>query len=162
MGLTIAPGGVDHYVKVKSADETVNNSATLQNDDHLFFTINPSEIWVATFHLFVSAASATPDLKFACSLPTSPTASAMGIIGAATTVATNEGDAHIQSFTDATVALTVGVQADSSSNSHVIYSVYVENGANAGTAQLQWAQSTANASDSKVRKGSYMVAHRVS
>lgn len=150
-----------HVVKRKSADETVNNSSVMQNDDHLSFAIGASEVWVVSFHLFVSAASATPDLKVALTLPAGAT-SAMGIIGPATANTILAGDAILQSFTDATTALTVGVIIDSTANNVVRYSACIENSTNAGTVQLQWAQSAATASDTKVRKNSFMIADRIS
>ena len=156
----VASASSGHTVVRKTADETVNNSATLQNDDHLLFAIGSNEVWVVMFHLFVSAASATPDIKIALSLPSGAT-SAMGIIGQATGTTGTEADAKIQSFTSATTALSVGVPADSTSNTFVLYSAHIANGSTAGNVQLQWAQSTANASDSKIRTGSFLVADRV-
>ncbi len=52
----------------KTANQTVNNSAVLQNDNELLFTIGANETWV--FNIDFSAISqTTPDIKFAMTAP---------------------------------------------------------------------------------------------
>lgn len=146
--------------RYKTANETINNSATLQNDDHLFFPIGANEVWVVEYNLFVSAVSATSDFKIALALPAGAT-SAMSIVGLAAAAASAEADAKFQSFTSAATALTAGIQADSSSNGFVRYQAYVATAGTAGTVMMQWAQATANASDTVLRLGSFLLAHRM-
>lgn len=133
----------------KSADETVNNSSTLQNDDHLTFAIAANEIWAFTFMgMFLSGT--TPDIKFTFSVPS----------GA------------IFRYWDAQNFMTVSNNGDGLDTQSVLSGNgttvvmddvlgMVTNGANAGSVTLQWAQNTANASDTKLLKGSYIIAHKL-
>jgi len=134
----------------KTADETVNNSSTLQNDDHLLFAVAANEVWEFRIILRMLAASATPDYKFALSLPA--LGSGVWVIEYPIIPATTLG-------ADVTTALKV----DSWTGGDrwcFLQGVYV-GGANAGNVQLQWAQYTANASDSKVTTNSCIIAHKL-
>src|SRR4030042_1672706 len=55
----------------KTADETVNNSIALQNDDHLLFAIGANEVWDVTLMLLVTTPSVTPFFKIGWSYPAS-------------------------------------------------------------------------------------------
>jgi hypothetical protein len=132
----------------KSADETVNNSTTLQDDDHLSFSIAANEAWAFHLCLFYRAAT-TPDVKYALTVPASATYQLFSVQqfqavgdGAAITTAVANGSG---------ASVTEGEMA----------SGVVVNGANAGTVQLQWAQNTANASNTKVLQGSYIIATKL-
>lgn len=46
----------------KTADEVVNNSATLQNDDHLLLALAANEVWEVEINLWYDSGT-TPDLK---------------------------------------------------------------------------------------------------
>ena len=78
LGLAVTDGSgvtsVSHDVNIdnsqnvyirKSADETVNNSSTLQDDNDLSFAVVAGEIWEVTLLLSVDQASATPNFKMA-------------------------------------------------------------------------------------------------
>lgn len=145
--------------KYKTADESLQNN-TLQNDNHLNFAIAANEVWSATFHLYLSAVSAAADFQFACTVPAGATAR-HALIGGATGLGATEGDAHVQSHATVTSGMAAGAPAASNNDSYAIYSITVENSSNAGTVQLQWAQLVTTASNSTVKQGSFMIAHRL-
>src|SRR3990167_11402530 len=60
-------------VKRKTADESVTSSTTLQDDDHLTFSIGASEEWVGSIFLSVGAALSTTGIKIAITVPTAAT-----------------------------------------------------------------------------------------
>ena len=136
---------------VKTGDENVNNSATLQNDDELLFALAASEEWEFTCTLFFYSTAAA-DLKFAFTVPTGATIF-MGAVGKGT-----GGTVLSQAVYGS--GQTLAVSGDDALYQTVIIKGYVTNGANAGNCQLQWAQNSAVAVNSTVYTKSNIVAHR--
>jgi hypothetical protein len=128
----------EHYVR-KASDETVSNSTTVQSDDEILFPVGVNETWIFTIFLLYST-SGVADFKHQFSVP-SGTAGRHETIG---------GEAAIAS------PLTTGGGASSRSITGVIRS-----GSTAGNITLQWAQNTAEVSDTKVLADSVLTAHRV-
>lgn len=138
------------YVR-KTGDETVNGSDVLQNDDALLFAIGANEVWEFEFVLQTDSGT-TPDFKHGISLPAGAT-----LLGVASLFST--ALAHtISTITGAAVS---SGGAGAGTNLPLVLKGVVVNGANAGTVQLQWAQNTANASDTKVKANSYVFARRL-
>lgn len=142
----------------KTADETVNNSNVLQNDDELLFAIAANEIRRARFVLFVAnpaaGTGATADFQAAITLPAG--ASMVGVMQGAGTAATNAGatSGAMRSMTVSGTGKAVGaLDADTVI---VTIEVVVTCGATAGNVTLQWAQSTATATDTIVKAGSFV------
>lgn len=138
--------------KTKTADETQNNAvnptATLQNDDQLFFSIGANETWNYRFVLHANA-NATPDIKFAVTAPVGATCK-VGALDA-------EGAAGIGNIG---CGASTGLITGNSANDVYEITGSITNGANAGTVQLQWAQNTANVANTIVQSGSYVEASR--
>ncbi len=133
-------------VVYKSADETVNNSATLQNDDHLSFAIGANEVWGITLQVLFTS-GATPDIKFGWSVPSG------------TTMSWNVG-ASFDSAIVSTESETYALSGGSGLRTAVIYGTIFGN-TTAGNVTLRWAQDTANASDTVVKLGSHLIAERL-
>lgn len=141
----------------KTADETVNASTVLQNDDHLALTVAANEVWRVQLQLLLNAVGDnTPDWKFGWTLP------------AAATFYWALPDTTAWGSTDATpnpaqLSTTGTLTAASKNAPHgvLIFGTYI-GGANAGTLQFQWAQNTSTASDSKLLIGSCLVATKLS
>lgn len=130
---------------VKTADETVNNSTTFQNDNHLAFAMAANITYLVDTILLISAANNLPNFKFKWVIPASCTIF--------------WGNIHSLSWIGASLFLTESdnVITDSLVGvSGMAIRAVVRNGANAGNLQLQWAQNSAHASDSKVLKHSHM------
>lgn len=161
-------GGVYEYVPAssgaatvvyKSADESVTSSTTLQDDNHLSFSIGASEVWAVRFVLFVDGATAG-DFKPALAGPTGATAQC-GVLGVSSTEASFDG-AHVHNEADfglggAPVLGTLGA-----GNSTLCYfEGVVFNSTTAGTVKLQWAQGTSSGTATKLLKGSYLTAWKI-
>ena len=129
----------------KTADQIVNNSNVVKNDDDLFFAIGANETWVVKFYLD-SSTSVGADIRFDITAP------------ALATIKTKIGYGFSTTLT-ASVLITAGVM--NAGGGVINFSVVVINGANAGNIQLQWAQTTAEVSDTKVLEDSYIVAHQL-
>jgi hypothetical protein len=134
----------------KTANETVNNSATLQNDDHLLLAIGASEVWEFQFTLWYDA-GVTPDIKFAITVPSGATlrwgnAPWVNTAGAAYGTGAESSSGGSRDFAGGTAPRIT-----------VIHGM-IANSTNAGNLQLQWAQNTANASDTIVYANSTLKA----
>lgn len=128
----------------KTADETVNNSATLQNDNHLFLSVAASTTYELT-GLLVYTSGATPDFKFGWTFPS-------GLTMRYTVLATVGGTFGTYGQVQTAVPAIDG--AGSELTVPIMGIVIVSS--TAGTLQLQWAQNTANASDTKLHTNSYI------
>ena len=135
----------------KTTAETVNNSATLQNDDDLFVSVDASayyegELWIA----FTSAVAAGLKVDFTAPVGAALEASAFLVVvsGAVTYSAT----------------LALGAVSGIVSNgaaSPYLCKFTLTTGANSGVLQFRWAQNTANASNTTVNVGSYLRLRRI-
>lgn len=123
----------------KTADETVNNSDTFQNDDELLLAIGANEVWAFELYL-LSSSSAVADYK----------GKFVGPSGA-TVYAQFASSNHLPA--DQTL-VGVGRVGGVFQKWHGV----IINGATAGNLQFQWAQDAAEASDTKVLAGSCLVA----
>jgi hypothetical protein len=145
----------------KSADEVVTNSTTLQNDDHLVWTLAASERWFFQGWLFVNADNATMDIKLGWSFPSGATMKWGGLVAGSTTLGgfgawadTVSGQAIMtigQTLAIGTRAGTVGV---------AIAGVVVC-AATPGALNLQWAQNTADAGNLTVQTDSLLQLTRI-
>lgn len=156
-GTAVWGTGVASYgmvVKRKTADESVTASVALQDDDHLNITVAANEEWLGKFLLFISAPSNfnTHGLKVAITVP----AAATMIFSCSSTVT----DGTVAYVTASGSALDFSTTETAGTTGVFEFDFWVLNGANAGTIQLQWAESTA-ANTLTFKKGSYMIAHRV-
>ena len=148
------------HVKIrKDADETVTNSSTLQDDDDLFFRIEPNEIWEYEFNMYCFADSVTPDIKLRVSGPTGSTnryvvgKSDINLIGGVMAYGTAVSDSTTTTFF-ALSAIT---------NTYLRISGSIKNSTTAGDVQLEWAQNTATVGeDTKILASSKLVCHRIS
>lgn len=146
---TPASGGAIPYLVRKTADETVNNSSVLQNDDHLLYALAASEEIMFECDIWYSS-GATPDMKATWTVP------AGAAIMWSTTGFDTGGSSHNDSFLVQASGTTLDYSGSTTPQRHARMKGQVINGANAGNLQLQWAQNTANASDTKVLKNSIL------
>jgi hypothetical protein len=141
-----ALNGALPLAKVKSADETVNNSATRQNDDHLAIVVEVNTLYILEMD-FVFNSGATPDFQFGFSFPAGTGGRVIGMAhDTAGAVFTFTADLAVSNPS------LNGIGADA----HVHVSGQVLTAGTAGTLQFRWAQFTANASNTIVRQGSSM------
>ena len=138
---------------VKTSDETVNNSATLQNDDQLFLPMAAGERWFFTVTIN-HVGNTTADLQYTFTIPTGATIR-WGCMGTGLDV--SEAIARCSSVTaSGTVVTTAGFTTEN----QIVLAGVVVNGSTTGNLQFQWAQNTATAVDTKVLANSYLMAWR--
>lgn len=128
----------------KTADQTVNNSTTLVNDDELLFAVAANEVWVFRVYLLV-ATGGTPDIDFSFSCPSGAT------------VRWCLGSDSVREFAAGTEMYWAGALTKGFGELLGI----VINGSTAGNLQLQWTQNVANVSDTKVLTDSCIIATQV-
>jgi hypothetical protein len=136
----------------KTADETVNNSATLQNDDELFVPLLASAVYVYDLHLIYNSGT-TPDLKLGWSVP-SGTTMLWECCACYDTTGTLVSTGN---FTASTVAGFGGTGSDA----HAYLSGQIVTSTTAGNVQLQWAQNSATGSNTIMRAGSRFIVKQV-
>ena len=143
-----ALSGIPKLIRNGTID-TVNNTTTFADATEMSFAIAADEIWAIVLHLRYNS-GITPDIKIQF---TQPTGSAYRIEGTgidaafATTIHQNSTGSLAWAGTGGNYAITL----------HGV----VDNGANAGTVQLQFAQNTANASDTSILTETWMLAYRL-
>jgi len=136
---------------LKSADQIVNNSATLVNDIALKATVVASGVY--RFELGIRYTGSTAaDLKTNWSVPsgTLMTFDILGVAGGASALAIFAWDSG-SSFTFEGNAGTTAFRQTG----------IVKAGASAGTIQFQWAQNAATVADTKVLANSYLLLTRL-
>ncbi len=142
----------------KTADEIVNNSIILQNDDHLFFAIAANEVWEFTFVIRACNAgglAGTADIKFAIVTPTA----AVGKIEC-TNLDAVDTFFYSQVLLDGT-AIPVGFLLSAGTVYQITLHGVVINSTTAGNLQLKWAQNTAEVSSTTVKANSCLIAHKL-
>lgn len=137
---------------VKTADETVNNSTVYQDDDHLVISLSANKTYRFKIWLFC-ATDATAHFQARITVPflaklmlgfIHPTSNSVS-------QAMSQGDTGV--FIGGTNAL------DSNFPGMAEGTIFV--GSTAGNLNVQWAQQTATAYDTKVLKGSYIEVYEV-
>jgi hypothetical protein len=133
----------DIFVR-KTADETVNNSATLQNDDVLLAAVAANQVYEFELQFHYNSGT-TPDIKFGWTFPS-------GLTMVYDIYSVGGGSFLGYGQTQATVPALDGLGSPIGGLAKgIIAGTYA-----AGTLQLQWAQNTANASNTIVLAGSYL------
>lgn len=140
-------------VRRKGSDETVNNSATLQDDNDLVWTLEASATYVISIYLSYNS-GATPDIKFGWTVPTSSTLR-WGFIGVDTALALKAGAASV--LNSGSVEPFGGDAAERYLQIHGS----IVTSTTAGSLILRWAQNTANASNTIVRSGSWGIVRKM-
>lgn len=130
------PGDSRRYRK--AANETVNNSTTLQNDDDLSFTAKANETYLIE-GLLIYSTSVAAGITFGWSLPAGASVDWV-VIG--------EADLALDG---------AGVGAKKT----VAFRGTVTVGATAGTCALQWAQTAADATDTVLHAASHLTVERI-
>lgn len=153
-------GGGSRFA-IKSADESVTNSITLQDDNHLTLPVDANSTYTFQLLLFVvSATNNTGHFKYTMA---GPAGSSVDYVQSApnrsslTTGSAATGEWRgIQAPSTSTNAL----GASTTATGHIIWGTVVT-GATAGNLTLQWAQATADAAATTIKIRSWMKIDRV-
>lgn len=141
-------------VKRKTADENIT-STTLQDDDHLTFSIAANEEWVASFYIQGTQPSGNSGLKMAVNSPSGATQQAS---------AEAKATGNLQYGSSPTIgANIINLSSATFGNSPfaVLVQLWILNGATPGTVALQFAAGTGGGAGVTFLKGSYMRAIRI-
>jgi predicted secreted protein len=139
---------------VKTADESVTSSTTLQNDNHLFFAMAANEVWMVTGTYFLASASGTPGFKCGLAVPAGATA--------VWDTPTNWGAPAGGSIgIGLTAASTFSISVTTTGTNPITLKYRVVNGGTAGNFQLTWAQNGSNATATSLLRYSTLAALRV-
>ncbi len=141
----------------KTADEIVNNSIVLQNDDHLFFAMAANEVWHVHLALINISATINPQMKLGIVLPTG--ASYYGRRNYSPYTAGGAEAAHVVTYFE--TSTDNRLFATNTARCRFTADLIVINGANAGNFQLQWAQGVATAEDTTLKANSCLIAHKL-
>jgi hypothetical protein len=152
-GALVRASDVDRPQARKTATESVTSSATLQNDDELFVSVEANAIYTVVACLFYDGATAG-DFKFSFTGPSGYSFDYAATIAptAATTAAGNTVNNSAFAETD-----TLGVGAVGAGTTLVvpIQGILVIS-STAGTFQLQWAQNASSATATRVFAPSFL------
>lgn len=132
---------------LKSVDEMVNNSATLQDDDELALPVAADEVWSFELILFFKS-SATADLKIGWSVPAGASMLWQELDALSVAALIESGTLLVDGLGASTTAITV------------IRGVIVV-GSAGGFVQLQWAQNSAEVSDTVIEANSHLIGTRL-
>jgi len=145
---------------IKTADESVTSSTTLQNDDHLLYTVAATGTYAFDLYLIAtSAANAAGDINVAFTFPTGT----MRLWGPGSDPALASGTLAQSKFA-ASTAVTSGTawQDFGLSTTSLGFNIHGLFTATAtGTLQFQWAQFASNANATTVRAGSHLIVKQV-
>ena len=136
----------------KTADETVNNSTTLQNDDELLFAVAANEVWEFELLALINS-SAVADIKFQF---TGPSGSSIYQFNVGENAATTDFISAVEPGGPVS-----DVRGQGLAMINAILRGIIVNGATAGNLQVQWAQNTAEVSDTKVLTNSILIGHKI-
>ena len=137
-----------HLLVRKTADETVNNSTTLQNDDVLVATVGTTDVWHFWWYLIWNS-NTTADLKIAWTFPASGlvTYSYVWRDSVPNVVTISEADSSSPTTSQ-------DIQGSAAVQGPLAIQMTYVGGGTGGSVQLQWAQNTANVSDTIMKANS--------
>lgn len=136
----------------KSADQTVNNSSTLQNDDHLFFSVGANETWMVLVVLdFVT--DATADFRSNFSVP-SGASGRQSVMGRDTV-------SNLQMSESAIPGNLAYAGSAGPTRGTFMLQALIRTAGTAGTVTFQWAQGAATVVDTVAKQESSLVGFKV-
>jgi len=164
-GVFSTPAGGGPTIVRKTADEIVNNSTTLQNDDHLLLAIAANEVWLINLFLLWTSPTTGHYLKTGWSYPTDCSIKWGPEMKVSSSNVSYWSHAASNTYKLALLTETSTLLDSLSANAAICglrLTAIVINGANAGTLNFQWAQGYATAEDTKVLTNSCLIAHKLS
>lgn len=160
--LSVTGIGQVQYI-AKTADETINASTTLQNDDHLVLPVVANAVYTFALDLYMTESTDfVGDFKMSFTCPASATFDMHGEGAHVTdlTTGTSSNGEWIGKLATASAAATLGFGVGTGLTGVRVYGRLVMS-STAGNFQLQWAQNASDASGTTLKAGSYMTLTRV-
>lgn len=147
-------------VVLKTADEQVASSTTIQNDDHLFYSLPVAGDYLFDFFVGMRCAGAA-DMDFDLSFPTGAVLD--GFIHAITdSAAATDGPLRSRAISadNASPTSTFAVGGDSANATLLLIHGFITTPI-PGTLRFRWAQNVSNATPTEVVQGSHLIVERV-
>lgn len=135
-------------MKVKTASETVNNSTTLQDDDHITGIPFKANTWYFIRGFLIIQSTAVADIKLRILVSQTP------ITGNWVTKISASGNNVIGLVSD--YASNQALSTQGTVDFCTIEGVIQTHASNAGTIKLQWAQNTLEATNTQIHTGSHL------
>lgn len=142
---------------LKTADQSLNSSTTLTNDNDLLQAIAANEVWRFRFFVPFNLAGVASGFKFGVNGPTAPTNLRYSM-----KVVNGVGGTLVTAASKSAFASALAAALATSGDHFAEIEGAMENGANAGTLQLQFAQNTSDAGAITVQRGAFLIAERLS
>ena len=153
--------GTPTIVVAKSANETVNNSSTLQDDNDLLYAMAASTSYFFSIFLILTGASTTADWKFGWTVPASATMfwgpMAAGVLGTVIWANTGAASSPAAFLTEGSTLVNGGING---THGLALFGI-VRNSSTAGNLQFQWAQNTPTVEDNVINKDSLMLINKI-
>ena len=160
--LTVSGTGQTQYV-AKTADETINSSTTLQNDDHLVLPVVANAVYTFALDLYMTEATDfVGDFKMSFTCPTGATFDMHGEGAHVTDLSggTSSNGEWIGKLATASAGATLSFGVGTGLTGVRVYGRLVMS-STAGNFQMQWAQNASDASGTTLKAGSFMTMTRV-
>ncbi|MEW6508378.1 MAG: hypothetical protein AB1432_11590 [Bacteroidota bacterium] len=146
------PASTHVLIAYKNIDETVINSSALQDDDSLFLTVEANNIYQLVLFLTTSS-NATAGFKLAIEAPVNNSGHFYNMFSSTSSVAFSMAHRH---STSRTVFIVDGTALLSTPEGYLELKGLLVVGNTSGTVKIQWAQNTADNSNTKILRGSYL------
>jgi Collagen triple helix repeat (20 copies) len=143
------PVGQINVLIRKPANEQLQLSTTLQDDDNFSITLGANETWIFEGWLIVFSSTTSPDFKLAFTVPTGATLRWSGIGDG------NAGTDH-EVITASGASDSYQVTSAAGVRDTILVHGIVTTGATPGTLQMQWAQNTNDAAPIVLEAESYL------
>lgn len=140
----------------KTADETVINSTTFQNDDHLSFSAASNGKYIVNINLMITQADAGSSFKFKFTVPSGCVCRGSYNMFLGTGISTG-----VLSGVDMDLTASQELFMGAVNNYLIQINMMVDNSSTQGTVQLQWAQLYANPFNTILKKYSNMIINKI-
>jgi hypothetical protein len=160
--LTVTGIGQTQYI-AKTADETINSSTTLQNDDHLVLPVVAGAVYRFELDLYmIEATDFVGDFKMSFTCPSGATFDMHGAGAHITDLSagTSSNGEWIGKLATASASASLSFGVGTSLTGVRVFGRLVMS-STAGNFQMQWAQNASDASGTTLKAGSFMMMTRV-
>jgi len=148
-----AGGGATRVLK--TADESLTTSTSLQDDDDLTTAVSATTKYVFKFHVRFTTAAAAPDIKVSLNGPAAPTTFWAEIIYNSSGGGNRTTGGGLITAYDA-LGGSGAPNYGSACDSFITITGYIETSGTAGNLVLRWAQRSSSASATTVKEGSWL------
>lgn len=140
----------------KTADEQVSTSTVMQNDNHLFLSVEANSVYKVQGFLMQSVGGTVVDIRVDFTFPSGCTWYGGGIGPHLGITAVSSGEAEFAGVQDGSSPSGVTIYGSNSTPSTILIAALLVTGGTAGTLQLRWAQGTSHATATVLKEGSWL------